>query len=73
VATVNATSGAAVGTFYERRTGEATFPFTVATSADTSGEDLMAVSVKTPLPGLTCTLLFSAPAADVEAVLGPLP
>ena len=67
VAAVDGAGGFASGTFYSRGTGEATFPVAVQSSME--GDEILAVTVTTPLPGLNCTLLFSAPATVISQLL----
>ena len=47
------------GTFYDRLTGAPTFPFSIQAVPADDGTYLIAVAVETPVPGLTCTLLYS--------------
>ncbi len=70
VATVDAASRAANGTFYNRLLGTPTFPVMLGMAEGITGEEFVAVTVRTPIPGLTCTVLFSAPPDGVEVVLG---
>ncbi|GAB4818589.1 hypothetical protein N2152v2_005635 [Parachlorella kessleri] len=56
---LSASETAGNGTFYDRLTGEPTFPFSIDTVATEEGTYVIAVAVKTPVPGLTCTLLYS--------------
>jgi hypothetical protein len=69
VAAVDATGGFASGTFYSRGTGEATVP--VAVERYMESDEVLAVTVTTPLTGLNCTLLFSALATVIAQLLAP--
>lgn len=61
VATMGDAGGSANGTFYDRKSGDPTFPFSVGTEGSQ-----VTVTVETPL-GFSCTLFFNSDATDTLA------